>query len=123
MSQEQIQTFHQWNSGNDDDLSSIIGASRQLAHLAGVLLDPRGRWKKDGQVSTLKFSIRPRPLKWKGFNEWKRIMLVIKKDVDDLSFCVMIDGVPMRVSPTSTWSPLKRAREVIEKATKKLNRS
>jgi len=120
---EQIQRYNQWSSDHNEDLSSIIGASRQFYHLEGVYLDPKGRWKKQENISFLKFSVRPRPLKWKGINHWDRMVVVIKKHNDDISFCVMIDGAPMNVAPNTKWSPVIKAKEIVEKATKKINRS
>lgn len=121
MKSEQIQRYTQWSQDHEDELGSIIGASRQFSNIAGVYLDPKGRWKKQNQVSFLKFSVRPWPLKWKGFDAWNRMIIIIKMENEDLSFCVSVDGVPMNVAPNTKWSPIRKAKEVIERATKKIS--
>lgn len=123
MKPEQIQPYSQWKQDQAEGPDQIIGASRQIAHLSGISLAPKGRWKKQGHVSSLKFSISPKPLKWKGTKGWERLIMVIKNDRGDVSFCIMIDGKPMGTGPNMIWNPIRKANDVIEKATKNLQKN
>jgi len=110
-----IHGFNKWRSSEDDDKESIIGTSRQIAHLAGVSLDPKGRLKKEGMTSIAKFSVRPKPLKWKGVSGWERVVVMIRHDGRGASFVATIDGKPIGMGPKMDWQPIKRAADVIEK--------
>jgi hypothetical protein len=118
---DQIQRYTQWSQDHEEELGSIIGAARQFSNIAGVYLDPKGRWKKQNDVSFLKFSIRPWPLKWKGVNTWNRMAVIIKMEGKEITFCIMIDGVPMNVAPNTKWSQIRNAKAAIERTTKKIN--
>lgn len=85
-------------------------------------MTPKGRWKKQGDSSFLKFSVVPKPLKWKGVTGWDRMILVIRKKLDEISFCVLIDGNPTSLGPNEIWIPVRKANQIIERATKKLDR-
>ena len=117
-----IQKFSTWRASDNKEIESMIGTSRQIAHLAGLNLDPKGRWKKEGNAAVAKFSVRPKPLKWKGIKGWERVIIMIKHDSNAASFVATIDGKPMNMGPKLQWQPVKRAADVIEKVCNKLKK-
>lgn len=115
MEEPRIQKFNIWRSSNDDDMQSLLGTSRQIAHLAGLSLEPKGRIKRDGDSILSKFSVRPKPLKWKGVTGWERVSIVVKHEGGNSSFIAVVDGTPVSAGPMSSWQPVRRAADVMEK--------
>lgn len=120
METSNINGFNRWRSSERSDMESIVGASRQIAHLAGVNLDPKGRVKKEGETSVAKFTVRPKPLKWRGINGWERIMVIIRHDGMEQSFVVTVDGKPVTIGPMLKWLPIRKAADAMEKACSKI---
>lgn len=123
MDQMGIQRFAPWRESNDADVASIVAASRQFSQIAGVSLDPKGRWKKEKGESFMKFSVRPKPLKWKGSHGWERVVVSIRRSKDgSMSFMTALDGSPVSPGPSPSWQPMKRAAHAIELVHNKLKK-
>lgn len=114
MEEPSIQNFNVWKS-YDGSAEPILATSRQIAHLSGLSLKPKGRLKKEGNSLLLKFSVSPKPLKWKGISGWERVYLIIKHEDGNPSFIAVVDGIPVSAGPMTSWQPVRRAADVIEK--------
>lgn len=122
MADAQIQRFDTWRSSGNEDIESLLGAGRQISHLAGVNLKPKGRWKKEGSSSVARFSAEPKPLKWKGTSGWERVTVAIRQDGRSHSFIVMVDGAPVSIGPDKDWLPVRKSLAAMEKAAAKLKK-
>ena len=119
MGANNIHSFNKWRKSDDDGMEQIMGISRQFAHLAGVNLDPKGRPSMEEASVIAKFSVRPKPLKWKGIKGWERVHVIIKNNA---SFIVTVDGHQINIGPKQQWQPIKKAAGAIEKACNKLKK-
>jgi hypothetical protein len=122
MGASNIHSFNKWRKSDDDGMEQVMGISRQFAHLAGVNLDPKGRPSMEGGSVIAKFSVRPKPLKWKGIKGWERVHVIIKNSSGNASFIVTVDGYQINIGPKQKWNPIKKAADAIEKACNKLKR-
>lgn len=122
MEDSQLNTFSVWKSSNSDEMESMLGTARQISHLSGISLKPKGRWKKEGNVCVSKFSVSPKPLKWKGTSGWERVSVIIKHEGTNASFIATIDGMPVMIGPNSLWYPIRKAADVIEGVSDRLKK-
>lgn len=118
----EIKRFNAWASSDDSDMESILGTTRQIAHLAGVRLEPKGRLRKQDGSMVAKFSVGPKPLKWKGSTGWERAQVLVKHDEHGAWLLATVDGSPVVIAPGVSWQPIRKSAEVIERVHNKLRK-
>jgi hypothetical protein len=126
MQTEQIQSWDEWSSDNQEGFDSIIIASRQISNIAGVNLKMKGRHKanpSDPSSTTIKFSVSPKLFRWKGITGWEHMNVIIRNSQGASEFCILINGNPMSTGPGRYWNPIKSARHIMERAVKKIHKN
>lgn len=117
----QLKDFNTWNY-SDTAMDTIMGFSRQFSHLAGVNLTPKGKLKSNGGVSTLKFSVSPKPLKWKGVSGWENMIVVIYDNAGEGMFFISVNGNVVPYGSHNFIQPIKKAFTLMEIAVAKLKK-
>lgn len=121
MEEPSIQNFNVWKS-YEGEVEPILATSRQIGHLAGLSLRPRGRIKREDDTIFLKFYVTPKPLKWKGSSGWERVSIVIKHEDGNPYFIATVDGSPVGFGPMASWQPVRKSAEVIERVYNRLKK-
>jgi hypothetical protein len=122
MDTTEIKSFNKWQSSSDGEHEKLMGISRQFSHLSGLNLDPKGRLKRHDGETIAKFSVRPKPLKWKESDGWARVRIVIKNGPDGASFIATLDGTPVSLGPKPEWVPIRKASDLVEKIWNRLKK-
>jgi hypothetical protein len=123
MDRSGIQGFFSWRDLNGTDVDQIISVSRQFSHISGVSLEPKGRWKKEKGESFIKFSVRPKPLKWRGSNGWDRVVVIIKRSGGgEMFFVASLDGIPISMGNPMQWNHIRKAKQAMEAIHNKLKK-
>jgi hypothetical protein len=112
-----IEPFSLWK----DTLEEIKGVARQFSHLTGLSVYLKEAAFIDDDVMVASYSVRPKPLKWKGSNGWNRVSVKIKNDG---TFMVSMDDDSLvGFGPGKDWFPVKRSMEVMERTQERIKKS
>lgn len=112
-----IEPFSTWR----EMPSEAKGHSIQFSQMTGLSLTQRETTaEKDGSVITT-FSVRPKPLKWKGQKNWNRVTIKIKNDG---TFCAIVDkNGTIGFRHGNEWAPISKAMEVMKKVESRIKKA
>lgn len=112
-----IESFSSWK----DSFEEISGMSRQFSHLTGLSMSVKNiEATKDGST-VVTFSVRPKPLKWKGTNGWNRVEVKMKSDGTFLA--IVGNNNIIGFKPGIQWAPIRKAMDVMEKVKERLKKA